>query len=107
MLFVVALAFTAAAFLLEVPLGSGWRNEAFVGRESFLVVALGPLVLWGVVLLGLFAVVPADAYLTGYILSALNAAGSAGDLYQAWLVARLPPHAKLRDNGTETTVMVP
>jgi len=82
-------------------------NDAFVGRGVFLVVALGPLVLWGVVLLGLFVVMPSDAHLTVYILSALNLAGSAGDLFQAWWVARLPADAKLRDNGNQTTVMVP
>jgi hypothetical protein len=82
-------------------------NDAFVGRGVFLIVALGPLVLWGVLLLGLFFVVPADTRLTVYILSALNVAGSAGDLFQAWWVTRLPAGAKLRDNGNQTTVMVP
>lgn len=154
LLFVLgALAFAAAAILLDLQLASGWGtgvsivvsvvaclsymwaheathgvlltafsgqpsryavrfpylttgNDAFVSRRAFVVIALGPLLLWGVVLLGLVAVVPADARLTVYILCALNVAGSAGDLYQVWLAARLPGDALLRDDGNETTVMV-
>ncbi|WP_088283535.1 DUF3267 domain-containing protein [Kineosporia sp. A_224] len=97
---------TRSHYALRLPyLTTG--NDAFVGRRAFLVVALGPVALWGVVLLGLFAVVPAAANLTVYILSALNVAGSAGDFYQAFRVARLPSLAKLRDNGVETTVLIP
>lgn len=147
----LAAAFVAAAFLLDLPLASGWAttmtvavtlgasvlymllhetthgvlltafsgqrsryalrfpylttgNDAFVGRSAFLAVALGPLIIWGVVLLGLFAVLPADFHLTLYILSGLNVAGSAGDLYQAWRVAKLPATATIRDNGARTTI---
>ncbi|WP_225754645.1 DUF3267 domain-containing protein [Actinotalea sp. Marseille-Q4924] len=81
-------------------------NDAFVGRGAFLAVALGPLVLWGAVLAFLSAVAPPDLALTVYVLTALNLAGSAGDLYQARVALALPVHALLRDDGTVTTILV-
>jgi hypothetical protein len=55
-------------------------------------------VLWGAVFLAAFAVTPSDAFLTLYILSALNAAGSAGDLYQAARTTQLPVTALIWDD---------
>jgi len=95
-----------ASIALDAPRPCSWRWSPNRLHEVPQSVALGPLLLWGVVLLGPLAVVPADARLTVYILCALNVAGSAGDLYQAWLAARLPGNAVLRDDGNETTVMV-
>ena len=79
-------------------------SQALLSRRTALTVALGPLVLWGLVLLGLLAVVPADLFLTVYVLVGLNLAGSAGDLLQAWRIARLPSSALVRDDGRRTTV---
>lgn len=82
-------------------------SQALLSRRTALTVALGPLVLWGLVLLGLLAVVPADLFLTVYVLVGLNLAGSAGDLLQAWRVGRLPSSALVRDDGRRTTVHLP
>ena len=82
-------------------------NNAFVSRRAFLLSALGPLVLWGAVFLAAFALMPTDAFFTLHILSALNVAGSAGDLYQTARVLRLPAAALIRDDGRTTTVLVP
>ncbi|WP_407342131.1 DUF3267 domain-containing protein [Pengzhenrongella phosphoraccumulans] len=80
-LLLTALSGQRSHYALRLPyLTTG--NDAFVGRGAFFVVALGPLVLWGVVLLGLFMMVPADAHLTVYILGVLNLAGSGGDLFR-------------------------
>ena len=82
-------------------------NDAFVSRRAFLAIALGPLVLWGALLAALLAVAPADLHLTLYVLTGLNVAGSAGDLYQARVAADLPRNALLRDDGRMTTILVP
>ncbi|WP_143780586.1 DUF3267 domain-containing protein [Ornithinimicrobium sp. CNJ-824] len=82
-------------------------SQALLSRRTATTVALGPLVLWGLVLLGLLAVVPDQVFLTGYVLAGLNLAGSAGDLLQAWRVGRLPSSALVRDDGRRTTVHLP
>ena len=82
-------------------------SQALLSRRTATTVALGPLVLWGLVLLGLLAVVPDQVFLTVYVLAGLNLAGSAGDLLQAWRVGRLPSSALVRDDGRRTTVHLP
>ncbi|MFC5043376.1 DUF3267 domain-containing protein [Ornithinimicrobium kibberense] len=82
-------------------------SQALLPRRTATTVALGPLVLWGLVLLGLLAVVPDEMFLTVYVLAGLNLAGSAGDLLQAWRVGRLPSAALVRDDGRRTTVHLP
>lgn len=82
-------------------------NDAFVSRRNYLLVTLGPLVLWGVVLLVLLVSAPDEAFLTLYVLCALNVAGSAGDAYLAAAVVRAPAAALVRDDGNETTILVP
>lgn len=79
-------------------------SEALLTRRVAVTVGLGPLVLWGVLLLGLLAVVPADLFLTVYVLVGLNLAGSAGDVLQAWRIGRLPGSVLVRDDGRRTTV---
>ncbi|WP_206673667.1 DUF3267 domain-containing protein [Pseudactinotalea terrae] len=105
-LLITALSGARSHYAVRLPyLTTG--NQAFVSRRAFVVAALGPLALWGMVLLAAFTVAPSDAFLTLYVLSALNVAGSAGDLYQAAQVRRLPGTALIRDDGSTTTVLVP
>ncbi len=63
--------------------------------------------MWGLVFSVALATLPDDALLTIYVLAAINLCGSAGDFVQAFITAKLPPGALLRDSGSATTVIVP
>ncbi|MFK5689369.1 DUF3267 domain-containing protein [Ornithinimicrobium sp. LYQ92] len=79
-------------------------NEAYLNKRSFVVVALAPLLVWGVVFVLLLLLAPQDLLLTTYVLLVLNLASSAGDVVQAIAAARFPAAALIRDNGHDTTV---
>jgi Putative zincin peptidase len=82
-------------------------SQGHLGRRSFVVVALAPAVLWGASLLVTLLVVPPQLLLATYVVTALNLAGSSGDYFQAYAVARLPRTALIRDDGKATTVFLP
>lgn len=79
-------------------------SQALLTKPVAIVVALAPLVLWGMLLLGLLPTLPAELFLTGYVVLALNLAASSGDVLQAWVISRLPQSALIRDDGRETAV---
>ena len=82
-------------------------SQALLTRGQAITVALAPFALWSVVLLGLLVALPSDAFLTVYVVLALNLGGSAGDAVQAVAIARVPHEALIRDDGTETAVFLP
>jgi hypothetical protein len=82
-------------------------NHAFLTRRSAVIVALAPAVVWGVVLLLAWAVLPEDYRLTAYVLLALNLAGSAGDFVEVYLVSKQPRDALVQDDGHKLHIFVP
>lgn len=82
-------------------------TTAFLGRGAMIVVCLAPFVTWGIVLTVALATLPDAALLTAYVVAAVNLYGSAGDFVQAFVAARTPPGALLRDDGSRTTVVLP
>ncbi|GAA2570117.1 DUF3267 domain-containing protein [Pseudonocardia hydrocarbonoxydans] len=82
-------------------------SRAYLDRRAFVVVALAPVVLWGAVLMVLLLTVAPQFLLTVYVVTALNFASSAGDYYQACVVARLPRSVVIQDDGTTTRVFLP
>lgn len=81
--------------------------SAYLRKQSAIVVAVAPAVIWGVVLVVAMFTVPADALLTAYVVLTLNFAGSAGDFFQAWKISQLPRTALVRDAGKQTSVFLP
>jgi len=82
-------------------------NEAYFNKRSFSIVALAPVIIWGVILLAMLALLPADYFLSIYIVTALNFAGAAGDYFQVFAISKLSPAALIQDNGKETKVFLP
>ncbi|MFC5999739.1 DUF3267 domain-containing protein [Quadrisphaera sp. GCM10027208] len=79
-------------------------STALLTRRQAITVALAPVTLWGVVLPVLALFVPADFVLTVFVVVVLNLAGSSGDAVQAHAFTRLPPSARIRDDGATTCV---
>ena len=77
---------------LRIPyLAVGGRG--YLNRRSFIIVALAPVVLWGIVLVMLLFTLSSQFFLPVYVVTVLNFAGSSGDYFQAYAVARLPGDA--------------
>ena len=82
-------------------------SRAYLNRRSFVIAALAPCVLWGIVLLTALLLLPADYRLTAYILLALNFAGSAGDFVLVAHVRRQQPDILVQDDGSKIRIFGP
>ena len=79
-------------------------SEAYFNKRSYLVIALAPIVVWGVVLLILNFLVPASWFWCVYFIQVCNVSGAAGDLYVSCKFSRLPADILIRDTGVSMTV---
>ena len=82
-------------------------SRTLLTRRTAVVVALAPVVLFTVVLLGLLASLPESLFLPAYVVLGLNLASSAGDVLQARAFLQLPAAALIRDDGATTSVYLP
>lgn len=82
-------------------------GRGYLNRRSFLIVALAPVIIWGIALVALLVALPPEFFFAVYIVAILNFAGSAGDYLQAYAVAKQPRTALIQDDGRVTTVYLP
>lgn len=80
--------------------GYAWTGlkDAYFDKRSYLVIALSPVVLWGAVLLGLAAALPAW-FPAIWFVQAINLGGAAGDYYVAHALGSLPEDTLCNDTG--------
>ena len=71
----------------------------YFDRFAYRIIALAPLVVWGVVFSVLMALVPRDWFWTAAFLQLGNISGAAGDLYVAWRLQTVPRDTFTRDTG--------
>ena len=79
-------------------------STAFYNRRSYIVIALAPVVVWGVVLAVLMALVPKTWFWVAYFIQLNNLAGAAGDLYVTSLMMKMPEDILVRDAGVSMEV---
>lgn len=79
-------------------------SEAYFSRPYYIVIALAPVVVWGVVLAVLCALVPAQWFWVAYFIQITNLSGAAGDLYVTARMMRMPEDILVQDAGTSMTV---
>lgn len=75
--------------------GSTW----FFKKQPYIIIALAPMIVWGVVLGLLLADVPENYYWYLYTIQIVNVTGSAGDLYVACRLLRRPKSILIFDSG--------
>lgn len=73
-------------------------KDAYFDKGSYLVIALSPVVLWGVVLLALGVALPAWFPAICFV-QAINLGGAAGDYYVAHALRSLPDETLCNDTG--------
>lgn len=90
-------------FGLKLPYAYAGSTVWF-DRPSHIVTALAPVVLWGAALQVAVARTPSEWFWPIWIVQISNLSGSAGDLYCAWLLARMPGDILIQDTGVRMRV---
>ena len=78
-------------------------SDAYYAKLPYIIIALAPVVIWGVVLLALCLLLP-DFFWAIYFIQITNISGAAGDLFVTVKFLRLPKDILVRDTGVSMTV---
>lgn len=81
-------------------------SQSFYNKMSFFIIALAPVIIWGIILMIVIAFIPETLFLSFYVVLGLNFAGSAGDYVQVYYLSKLPKNVLLQDDGNETKVFI-
>ena len=79
-------------------------SDAYYCRKHYVIIALAPIVVWGIVLGILNFLVPINWFYVVYLIQVGNISGAAGDLYVSWRFRKLPEDILVRDTGVAMTV---
>ena len=79
-------------------------SDAYYCRKHYIIIALAPIVVWGVVRGILNVLVPEEWFYVVYMIQMTNVSGAAGDLYVSWKMSRLPADILVQDVGIAMTV---
>lgn len=78
-------------------------SNYYYNKQSFIIILLAPVLIWGIILVSALIFIPGSLFLSVYIVTGLNFAGSSGDYLQAYIIKRLPKDILIKDNGKTTT----
>ena len=79
-------------------------STACYNRRSYIVIAMAPVVVWGVVLAVLMPLVPRTWFWVVYMIQIGNVSGAAGALYFTSLMMKMPEDILVRDAGVSMEV---
>ena len=79
-------------------------SKACFNKKNYLVIALAPVVLWGIVLTALLLIVPKYWFWPAFLIQLTNLSGASGDLYVVWTFSRMPEDILVQDTGVAMTV---
>lgn len=82
-------------------------DQGLFGRHQFIRIALAPLIGISLLCMGICLFVPASIGLCFSIVAILNATGSIGDLWMAWIVRKYPPDTLIRDEEDGIRIFCP
>ena len=74
-------------------------SDDYYAKRPYILIALAPVVLWGVVLAVVNPFVPADWFWVVYLIQISNISGAAGDLYVTVKFSKLPKDILVKDYG--------
>ena len=79
-------------------------SDEYFGKIEYIVIALAPVIVWGIVFVVINAVVPASYFWFVYVLQIINVSGAAGDIYVSIRFAGLDRAVLIQDTGTSMIV---
>lgn len=92
---------SGAGFGFDIKNGMAYANSTWYFRKwPYIVIALAPLVIWGIILTLLLQDVEEIYFWYLYAIQIFNVTGAAGDLYVTCSVIRMPKDILAFDSGT-------
>lgn len=82
-------------------------SKAYFNKRQYVVIALAPIVIWGIFLTVLLIFVPESWFWAVYFIQLINLSGAAGDLYVVWKFSGMRGDILIRDSGTNMAVYAP
>lgn len=82
-------------------------SKAYFAKKDYFVIALAPVVIWGIVLVVVNLLVPRSWFWVVYFIQLTNISGAAGDLYVVWRFFRLPEDILIQDHSVSMVVYAP
>jgi hypothetical protein len=79
-------------------------SEAYFRRCPYIIIALAPIVIWGIVLLIINLTVPAEWFDKVYIIQIINCSGAAGDIYVTYRMLHMPKDILVNDTGVAMSI---
>lgn len=78
--------------------------DAYFCKTAYIIIALAPICVWGVVLALLCLFSSKEYFWVFYLIQILNISGAAGDIYVTYKFSKLPSDILVRDTGVAMTV---
>ncbi len=79
-------------------------SEAYFNKRDYIIIALAPIVIWGIVLAVINMLVPESWFWAVYFIQIFNISGAAGDIFVTAKFSKLPDDILVNDTGYEMTV---
>ena len=79
-------------------------SDGYYSKNHYIIIALAPVVVWGIVLLILNFFTSPEWFWVVYWIQVCNLSGAVGDYYVTWKFRGLPESALIRDTGTAMAV---
>lgn len=79
-------------------------SEDFYDKSAYILIALAPVVFWGIVIAVINVFVPEGWFWVVYMIQVANLSGAAGDLYVTVKFSRFPKDILIKDRGVGMTV---
>ena len=87
-------------FGMDLSKGMAYAGSTWLFRKwSYIIIALAPVVIWGVILAVWIKDIPSQYYWYLYAIQIFNITGAAGDFYVTIRVAGMPDDVLAKDNG--------
>lgn len=78
--------------------------DEYFAKAPYIVIALAPIVIWGIVLFVINCLVPSGWFWIVYFIQIMNISGAAGDLYVTFKFSGFPKDILVKDMGVSMTV---
>ena len=79
-------------------------STVYFSKKHYIIIALAPVVLWGVVLGVLSLLVPQGWFWVVWFIQLTNLSGAGGDIYVTWRFSKLPRDILVQDTGVAMSV---
>lgn len=79
-------------------------SEDYYDKKSYIIIALAPVVFWGIVIAVINPFVPTSWFWVVYLVQIANISGAVGDLFVTVKFSRMPKDILVQDSGIGMTV---